>query len=197
MRPNKLSAAILSLSLLATASPVLSNENTKSDSSADQNIELSTKAAQTIRVGKIEGALLINTHLNNFEIDVDVTKDQATLSGEVNSSAEKDLAGEIAKSIEGINSVDNKLAVIDEKPSKGYDQAATAIKDATITTAVKMKLLTNSNISGIDVSVETKDSAVTLAGNVSSSIESDLAEKIASNVDDVKSVNNNLEVNPS
>lgn len=198
MKYKTLSAAILSLSLVSISTPALSNDANITEPKNNLTADLSAAAQSNYREGKIEGALLINKHLNNFKIDVEVNDNQAVLSGKVNSSAEKDLAGEIADSIDGIDSVDNKLSVIKEKKDTKTDEKQfSTIKDATITASVKVKLLANSNVSGININVDTSDSTVTLKGDVSSDIESDLAEKIAGNVENVKSVNNKLKVKPS
>ena len=61
--------------------------------------------------GKLETSLLLNTELNNFKIDTDIESGVAVLSGEVNNQTQKELAGEIAKNIEGISEVKNNLTV--------------------------------------------------------------------------------------
>ncbi len=151
--------------------------------------------------GKVETALLVNRHLNNFEIDTDVKGRTVTLTGTVNSEIDKELAGEIAKGIEGVNKVENNLTI--EKPEKMNHEAhdddaersfSTWYNDATTTAAIKSKLLWNGETSGLKVNVDTMYGKVTLKGNVNSSAEKDLVEKIAENTDGVRSVDNQLQV---
>ena len=71
------------------------------------------------------------------------------------------------------------------------------VKDASITAAVKVKLLANSNTDGSDINVDTSWQSVVLKGHVKSSGEKDLAEKIASNTEDVLKVTNQLKVDKS
>jgi len=152
--------------------------------------------------GKVETALLVNRHLNNFKIDTDVKGRTVMLTGTVNSDIDKELAGEIAKGIKGVNKVENNLTV--EKPDNmDYDDEMDGdtdrsfsnwYNDATTTAAIKSKLLWNGETSGLKVNVDTLYGKVTLKGHVNSSAEKDLVEKIAENSDGVRSVDNQLEV---
>ncbi len=152
--------------------------------------------------GKVETALLVNRHLNNFTIDTDVKGRTVTLSGTVNSEIDKELAGEIAKGIEGVNKVDNKLVVEKADKKKHQDEVGDNEKrsfsdwyyDSTTTASIKSKLLWNSETSGLKVNVDTNYGKVTLKGEVKSSTEKDLVGKIAENTDGVRSVDNQLVV---
>ena len=57
---------------------------------------------------------------------------------------------------------------------------------------VKTKLLADSNVKGLKISVETTGDIVTLSGKVGSAEQKQLAEKIAQNTGDVKKVKNEL-----
>ncbi|MCW8870540.1 MAG: BON domain-containing protein [Proteobacteria bacterium] len=157
--------------------------------------------------GKVETALLVNRHLNNFEIDTDVKGRTVMLTGTVNSEIDKELAGEIAKGIEGVDKVKNKLTV--EKPDTMNHEMhddhddhdadrsfSNWYYDSTTTATIKSKLLWNSETSGLSVNVDTMYGNVTLDGEVNSSAEKDLVEQIAENTDGVRSVDNQLTVSP-
>jgi osmotically-inducible protein OsmY len=62
---------------------------------------------------------------------------------------------------------------------------------------VKSRLIANENIEGLRIDVSTDRNVVTLNGHVSSAEQSDLAEEIASNTNDVAEVKNNLVVDPN
>lgn len=150
--------------------------------------------------GKLETALLVNRHLDNFTIDNSVNNGKATLTGTVESDIDRDLAEQVAMSIEGINEVDNQLKV-DKEKSKSKDSAddnsqsfGQKLADMTTTAVVKSKLLANENTNGLDISVKTVNDTVSLTGNVSTSEEKQLAEKLAANTDDVRDVKNMLKV---
>lgn len=150
--------------------------------------------------GKLETALLFNEHLNSFAIDTEVKNGVAYLSGSVESDIDKDLAGEIAESIEGVTNVENKLAVDkikastardndDRKDRSGFKQS---VMNATLTARVKSKLLVNENTGGMSIDVDSQDGVVTLSGDVKSDQEKDLAGQIAANTDGATTVNNRL-----
>jgi hyperosmotically inducible protein len=73
-------------------------------------------------------------------------------------------------------------------------KAGVAIDDSVITTKIKSSILTDSAIKGSDISVDTKNGEVTLTGSVKSQAQMDRAQKLAQNIDGVKSVQNKLEV---
>lgn len=152
--------------------------------------------------GKIEGAYLFNRELNPLDIDVDVDNGTVTLSGDVDSDTHKDLAREIALSIEGVDRVNNELTVNSEARNRNNRDANRNddrglrgnISDGAVTAHVKAKLLANTNVSGTDVEVSTEDGKVTLSGQVDTSEEKDLAQYIANNTAGVRDVDNNLQV---
>ncbi len=153
--------------------------------------------------GKLESAYLVNRHLNNFTIDTEVKGSTAHLSGTVQSDVDRELAEQIAYKIDGIESVENDLKVdpkystmdkIKDKAEDAGDSFSMWFEDATITSAIKSKLLINSETSGLAVNVDTHHGQVTLTGEVDSSAEKELIETIAENTDGVRDVNNRLTV---
>ena len=152
--------------------------------------------------GRLETALLFNEHLNSFNIDTDVKQGVAYLRGAVESDIDRDLAGEIAESIDGVREIRNELVVDKMKASerdddeesknrKGFQQA---VSNATLTARIKSELLVNSNTAGLSINVDSTSSAVTLSGEVDSKQEKDLAGKIAQNAAGERSINNRLTV---
>jgi len=68
------------------------------------------------------------------------------------------------------------------------------VDDGTITTKVKTKLLADSFLTGLSISVETFQGEVTLTGAVNTSAQRDLAARIAQETTGVRKVNNLLKV---
>lgn len=64
----------------------------------------------------------------------------------------------------------------------------------TATALVKTKLLANQSTHGIAIKVDTFNNMVSLIGEVSTSEEKDLSEKIAENTDGISKVKNMLKV---
>ncbi len=152
--------------------------------------------------GKVESALLVNRHLNNFTIDTTVNDGVVILSGSVKSDVDKELAQEIAKGIGGVEQVKNNLVVKHDQDDNNQAEAngqkertvGQWYDDSTTTAAVKSKLLWNSETSGLDVNVDTLYGVVTLTGVVDDSAEKDLIAQIAENTDGVRDVENKLKV---
>ncbi len=161
-----------------------------------------TEYSDTWLQSKLVTTYILNRHLSIFDIDTDVKDQVVTLVGEVDSSIDKDLAGEIAKSIKGVKGVQNNLTVATKKGTRTVvnknDDVERSfgqqIDDMTTTAVVKTKLLAEDNVSGLNINVDTLNGRVTLNGEVTSSIEKDLAEKLAENTDNVRAVKNLLKI---
>jgi len=148
--------------------------------------------------GQLDAVYALNRHLSAFAIDTEVDKGIVHLTGQVQADIDRDLAGELAKNLEGVVDVDNDLTIVaDAKAtrSEGEDRSFGAwIDDATTTASVKSKLMGNPNTKGTKIDVDTRGDVVTLSGQVASSEEKSLAEELARSTGDVKDVRNQLVV---
>jgi hyperosmotically inducible periplasmic protein len=148
--------------------------------------------------GKLEAVYALNRHLSAFAIDTEVDKGIVQLIGNVHSDIDRDLAGELAKNVEGVVEVNNELLIVPgahQPPAEGEDRSFGAwIDDATTTASVKSRLLANSNTAGMQIDVDTRGDVVTLSGEVVSAEEKALAEEMARSTGDVKDVRNQLVV---
>lgn len=180
--------------VLATASVGMFALTPLAASAAETDI--SQQLSEARQEGSIWTAIALNRHLNPFSIDSDVKNDTAVLTGTVESDVERDLAEQVALSIEGIKKVDNQLKVDGNVKRKSNDSASLAkrLDDASVTATVKSKLLWNSNTEGLDISVKTEEGAVTLTGNAQTPAAKELAGRLASNTDGVREVFNHLSV---
>jgi len=182
-------AGALALALAAGSAPA-----------ADKTLEQSVTEARL--EGQIGTAILLNRHLNPFEISVDVEGDTAILTGEVDESTDKELAERVALNAKGIERVDNRITMDGEAPrrARGGDNDRDfdeAIEDASVTASVKSRLLWNDTTDGLDIGVDTMNGQVTLTGNATTQAEKDLATRLARRTDGVRSVVNKIEVKPS
>jgi len=144
---------------------------------------------------RLETHYAVSDELSALQINTDVRDGVAYLSGEVKSSAERELAEQAALSIEGIRSVRNEIRVIsDTEQATIAERLASTADDARITATVKARLLASENTAGLDINVDTDEQVVTLVGNVNDDTERELAELIASNTSGVKDVRNELTV---
>lgn len=137
---------------------------------------------------KVKAALVDHESIKSTDISVKTDQKVVTLSGFVESQAQAEEAVKVAKAVEGVTSVSDKLHVRDSKETsvKGY------AGDTAITSEVKAKLLADDIVPSRKVKVETTDGVVQLSGTVDSQAQSDRAESIAKAIDGVKSVKNDL-----
>lgn len=190
MKTTSLATALV-LALAASA-PALAADKTLEQAVAEARLE-----------GQIGTAFLLNRHLNPFEISVDVEGDTAILTGEVDESIDRELAERVALNAKGIKRVDNKITMDGDAPRRARDTADNdrdfdeAIEDASVTAAVKSRLLWNDTTDGLDIGVDTMGGKVTLTGNATTQAEKDLATRLASRTDGVRSVDNRIEIKPS
>ena len=187
-------------SLLLASGASAAEESIQTTKVSEAGDATSASVRESWLAGKVETAFLFNKNLNNFTIDVDVKDDIATLDGTVTSDVQKDLAEQVALTVDGISEVKNNLT-IDKDHKAAADEKdesfAHNMKDAAITASVKLKLLADDNVAGTDINVDTSKGIVTLSGKVNSDAQRDLAEAIAKNVDDVNKVENRLKVSAS
>jgi hyperosmotically inducible protein len=144
--------------------------------------------------GKAETTLLLNANLNSFDINTDVHDGNVTLTGKVNSSVDKSLAGELIRSLDGVKDVNNELSVMKQYRDEDSKDLSDSLTDSKVATVVKTRLLFSADVSGSDINVDVANGVVTLKGTVSSDAERDLALAIAKNTDDVKDVVDELRV---
>jgi osmotically-inducible protein OsmY len=129
-----------------------------------------------------------------------VNDGKATLTGTVEEDVSKDLAKQIALGVKGITDVDNQIEVrADYTPSKptGTDRTfGEVVDDASITSAVKSKLVWSRNTDGLTTDVDTNRGKVRLTGSADTAAEKDLAGRLAANTKGVVAVDNQLVVKP-
>jgi osmotically-inducible protein OsmY len=141
----------------------------------------------------------LSPYLRASDLKVSVKDGKATLTGQLEDEVNKDLATQIALGVSGIKSVDNQIVVQADyvAPSRsaadrGYGEV---VDDASITAAVKSKLLWSKHADGLATNVDTNRGKVTLKGTADSGAAKELAGRLATNTRGVLQVSNQLVVN--
>ena len=116
---------------------------------------------------RVKAALIDHKDINSGDISVKTENKVVTLSGDVTSAEQKSQALSVAKAVEGVSQVNDKLTV----QHKSSSETATR-----------------------NVKVETNAGAVHLTGTVASAAQAERAAEIAKAVSGVKSVRNDLSV---
>lgn len=185
-------AALLAAGLMVAAAPFAGTA-----SAADETV--GTRMSDATITGKIKAKLLANENTKGFDINVDTDANgRVTLRGAADSAEAKRAATAIARSVDGVRSVDNQL-VIGADPARqqatasgkvrhAADVGAEHVDDAWITTKVKSELIANDEVKARDIRVRTTDGVVMLAGTLRSKVEHDRAVQIARDVKGVKRV---------
>lgn len=139
----------------------------------------------------------LSPYLRANDLKVSVHNGKATLTGKVEESVNKDLAKQIALGVNGIKEVDNQIVVQADytPPARSSERSyGEVVDDATITAAIKSKLMWSKDTNGLSTDVDTKSGKVKLTGTADSAAAKDLAGRLAMNTRGVTSVDNQLTV---
>jgi osmotically-inducible protein OsmY len=142
---------------------------------------------------KVKTALLFHRNVRATKTDVNVTDGIVSLSGEASSMAQKELTTEYAKDVEGVKGVKNGMTIA-KIPAKPDETVGEKIDDASVTAQVKASFLSHRSTSALKTTVETTDGVVTLGGIAKNAAEKSLVTKLATDVNGVSSVVNNMTI---
>jgi len=146
---------------------------------------------------QISTTYALSPHLQGGDITVSVQDGKATLTGAVPEDINKELAEQFARNVEGVTEVDNQLVIDADyvRPETAETRSfGDRITDATITAAVKSKLMWTRYAEGLATEVSTESGKVTLEGTAESEAARNLAGRLAADTRGVESVDNRLEV---
>ncbi|HBG04102.1 MAG: transport-associated protein [Geobacteraceae bacterium GWC2_58_44] len=142
---------------------------------------------------RIEGAAkqshVFKTYLKGDDIKVKSKDGAVTLTGEVLDESHLRLAQETVAGLPNVKSVDNRLKVKAETPSK--------TPDAWTLAKVKSTLLFHRSVSAATTEVDVKDGMVTLRGSAANQAQKDLTSEYVRDVEGVKEVKNEMTVSQS
>jgi len=142
---------------------------------------------------QVKTSLLYNRNVSGINTQVFVTDGVVTLKGEAGNAAQKDLAGEYAKDINGVKDVKNEMTIA-KIPTEPKQTIGEKIDDASITAQVKMALLSHHSTSAFKTGVTTTNGIVTLSGKTGSPAAKEMAGKVTSDVNGVTKVINNMTI---
>jgi len=159
----------------------------------------SQSAASIAITNKVKSAFLLSKRLSAYEINVETKDGVVTLTGQVPTEVDKELAGNVAKDVPEVTRVDNQLQVNPGlKPSEATAREGMRVTDLEIRADLNEKLVGSQGLQGQNLQVSVQDRIVTLAGRVETPAQKTGAEQLALSVANVVKVVNNLEVsNPA
>jgi osmotically-inducible protein OsmY len=142
---------------------------------------------------KVKSALLFHRNVSATGTTVYVKDGVVTLEGTAPSLASKELTTEYAKDVDNVVSVKNEMTVASAPVTPG-ENTGDKIDDASITAQVRATLLAHRSTSALHTSVSTTDGVVTLGGIAKNDAEKTLVTKLASDINGVVSVINNMTI---
>jgi hyperosmotically inducible protein len=179
MRHQKVLAgiAVASIAVLAACVP------TRTTKSAGETID------DSVITTKVKAELARDDKTSALHTNVETFRGTVQLNGFASSASEKAEATRVARAVGGVKKVDNNLKVDAAKRSAGE-----YVDDKVIVSKVKADLIADPGVAGHEVTVDSHDGVVLLGGFVDSAEQKAQAERVATAVGGVKSVDNQLTV---
>jgi hyperosmotically inducible protein len=142
---------------------------------------------------KVKSALLFHRNVSATGTTVTVKNGIVTLRGEASNQAERELTAEYARDVDNVKEVRNEMTIA-KTPIITSETTGEKIDDASITAQVKSTLLSHRSTSAVHTTVSTTDGVVTLSGIAKNDAEKSLVTKLATDINGVTSVINNMTI---
>ncbi len=149
---------------LKTQAPKSDEPKVKKDNGeegAEKEKEGAGKKAVSSLILTVKLALLEDSRLFPYEIEVEAGSDGIVLSGKVSTEAEKIVAAEIGRTVPGVKSVANKIEILKELP-----EVLARRQDDIITHQVKERFAKSTTLKSAGFEVKTEWGVVSLGGTV-------------------------------
>jgi hyperosmotically inducible periplasmic protein len=186
--PKSALAAIACTAALLLAAGCDSTQ-TNAQPGAPAAVSVGTTIDDTVVTSKVKSALLADPDVKSFDLKVETRGGEVMLSGFVGNQAQADRAIQVARGVEGVKVVSNKMDLKEGAATVGND-----VDDGIITAKVKSALLADPNIKSFDIAVVTRKGEAQLSGFVDTQVQIDHATELARAVEGVKSVANGMSV---
>lgn len=160
-----------------------------STSAAPAKTSVGTEIDDSIITSKVKSALLADPDVKSFDLKVETRKGEVLLSGFVANQMQIDRAIAIARGVQGVFVVTNKMDL-----KAGTASVGNTVDDGIITAKIKSALLSDPSIKSFDIAVVTRKGEAQLSGFVDNQTQIDRASEIARTVEGVTSIANELSV---
>ena len=140
-----------------------------------------------VLTAKLKSALLVDPTVKGIDVKIETRKGEVQLSGFVDDQTQIDRAMTIARNMEGVRSVENKMTL-----KTGTASVGNVIDDGLVTARVKTALLADPRVRSIDIGVVTRKGVVQLSGFVDTEAQIEQAISIARGVNGVQGIDNKM-----
>lgn len=185
MKKNRIHSSALALLLGASL-------GTASYAAAQTSAPVDVEVSQALTGVSVRAKLIDKLGADGLRISVEMMGDKAVLTGQVDKKESQELAKEVALSVSGVKSVDNRLTQNPSKEATGMKNIEGEIKDAVLESKVKNILLTEVGKNAMKIEVEATNGAISLRGTVPSKDISKAAVAKTKSISGVKKVVNLL-----
>lgn len=180
---------VLTIAFAVSLSNAAYGEEKPQEYQTKADTSVGTEINDSVITTKVKSALLKDIGLESLNIKVETRKSEVQLSGFVHNQSQIDRALAIARQVENVKQVHNKMD-IETKDTNIGDK----INDGVITTKVKASLFSDSIIENSDISVVTRDGEVQLSGFVENQAQIDRAIELAGKITNVKKILNEMSI---
>ena len=148
-----------------------------------------TVVDDSVLTAKLKSALLVDPTVKGIDVKVETRKGEVQLSGFVDDQSQIDRAVTIARNMEGVRSVDNKMSL-----KTGTASVGNVIDDGLVTARVRAALFADPRVKSADIGVVTRKGEVQLSGYVDTQSQIDEAISIARGVNGVQGIDNKMSI---
>jgi hyperosmotically inducible protein len=149
--------------------------------------------AEAATAERLRATLLENFREEALSFRIEVEEDLATITGKVRSVMTPAAVSRVARTVDGIRRVDNRLVAPteakvsgDAEPAREKEEISPAIHDAILTARVRAALLDARKAAALELTVTAKDGAVLLTGKAAGAAEREGALAVAKKVRGVR-----------
>ena len=148
-----------------------------------------TEIDDSVVTARVKSALLADPNVKSFGFKVETRKGEVQLSGFVDSQTQIDRAIAVTRGVAGVKNIENKVSLKGAAATVGNK-----VDDGIVTTKVKAALLADANVKSFDIAVVTRKGEVQLSGFVDNQSQIDRAIEVASGIEGVRSVSNEMSI---
>ncbi len=148
-----------------------------------------TEIDDSVITARVKSALLEDPGIKSFDFKVETRKGEVQLSGFVDNLMQVDRAIAVARAVEGVKGIDNKVSMKGAVTTIGNK-----VDDGVTTTLVKTALLNDASVKSFDIAVVTRRGEVQLSGFVDNQSQVDRAVEVARGVEGVRIVGNEMSI---
>jgi hyperosmotically inducible protein len=186
--PSALLAAVLSATALFLLA-ACDRPPTAAEAPAPATVSVGTTIDDSVVTSKVKSALLADPDIKSFDLKVETRSGEVMLSGFVGNQAQVDRALLVARGVEGVKVVSNKMDL-----KEGAATVGNSVDDGIATAKIKSALLADPGIKSFDIAVVTRKGEAQLSGFVDTQKQIEHATELAAAVPGVTSVANGMSV---